>query len=128
MNVLYAVIHQFYHFLTHLFLKVPDFCCLEVVLILQSFQIRRAIMLNVEYPQRLERSVFPCCFCSDVSCKLEHTKVRMRKSLVQDLHHFRDGITVTASQMSACSRFFFLGSFPFMVIRESQARPRLLHQ
>src|SRR6266566_2728660 len=96
MNVLYAVIHQFYHFLTHLFLKVPDFCCLEVVLILQSFQIRRAIMLNLEHPQRLERLVFPCCFCSDVACKLEHTKVRMRKGIAQDLHHFRDGITVTA--------------------------------
>src|SRR6266568_8504093 len=96
MNVLSAVTHQFYHFLTHLFLKAPDCCCLGVVLILQSFQIRRAIMLNLEHPQRLERSVFPCCFRSDVSCKLEYTKVRMRKGITQDLHHFRDGITVTA--------------------------------
>src|SRR6266516_4308488 len=80
---------------TH-FLKAPDFCCLGVVLILQSFQIRRAIMLNLERPLRLERSLFPCYYYSDVACKLEHTKVRMRKGLAQDLHHFRDGITVTA--------------------------------
>src|SRR6266516_7937936 len=79
-----------------LFLKVPDVCCLGVVHILRSFQIRRAVMLNIEHPQRLERLVFPCCFCSDVSCKLEYTKVRMRKGITQDLHHFRDGITVTA--------------------------------
>ena len=68
---------------------------LRVVLILQSFQIRRAIMLNFEHSQRLERSAFPCCYYSDVACKLEHTKVRMRKGLAKDLHHFRDGITVT---------------------------------
>src|SRR6266699_1931466 len=80
---------------TH-FLRAPDFCCLGVVLILQSFQIRRAIMLNLERPLRLERSVFPCCYCSDVACKLEHAKVGMRKGLAQDLHHFRDGITVTS--------------------------------
>src|SRR6266702_4504020 len=78
------------------FLKAPDFCCLGVVLILYSFQIRRAIMLNVEHTQLQERSLFPCCYYSDVACKLEHTKVRMRKGLAQDLHHFRDGITVTA--------------------------------
>jgi hypothetical protein len=96
MNVLYAVTHQFYHFLTRLFLKAPDFRCLGLVFILQSFQIRRAIMLNLEHPQRLKRSIFPCCFCSDVSCKLEHTKVGLRKGLAQDLHHFRDGIAVTA--------------------------------
>src|SRR5450759_1937717 len=96
MNVLSAVTHQFYHFLTRLFLKAPDCCCLEVVLLLHSFQIRRAIILNLEHLQRLERSIFPCCFCSDVSCKLEHTKVRVRKGIAQCLHHFCDGITVTA--------------------------------
>jgi len=35
------------------FLKAPDFCCLGVVYILQSFQIRKAVMLNIEHPQRL---------------------------------------------------------------------------
>ena len=77
------------------FLKAPDVGCLGVVHIFQSFQVRRAITLYIEHPQRLERSIFPCCLCSDVSCKLEYTKVRMRKGLAQGLHHFRDGIMVT---------------------------------
>src|SRR5260370_28165709 len=58
MHVLYAVPHQFYDLLTGIFLKAPDCCCLEVVLILQSFQIRRAIILNLEHPQRNPRGAY----------------------------------------------------------------------
>jgi len=77
-------------------------------------------MLNIEHPQRQERSTFPFWFCSDVSCKLEYTKVRMRKSLAQGLHHFRDGITVTALDPEADDQgngpgtvVTFLGAEPF---------------
>ena len=65
------------------FLKAPDFCCLEVVLILQSFQIHRAIILDLEHSQHLERSIFPCCYYSDFACKL---KDRARASRFPRLH------------------------------------------
>ena len=55
---------------------------------------------------------------SDVACKLKHTKVRMRKGLAKDLHHFRDGITVTAIDPEADGQgngtgATFLGIEPF---------------